>query len=269
MALVLTGACMAPPAQVAAPSDVPASATADRLPSLDPVEFRLVERVADGDTLTLAGGERVRILGIDTPELKHPDPAVRDLAQAARRELQAATEGERVRVIAARTGDERDRFGRLLAYIEVADTPADIGERLIVAGLARPYPSAHPRAARYRELAREARAAGRGMWAAEPARILGLLPEADIACSQAAAHEGRRVRVRGRLDAQARAERVHRLSLRCADGALEIIVFPSRYDEIPLELIEAWRKAEIAITGKISLYKGKPQIVLEDPFQVD
>ena len=35
-------------------------------------DFEVVERVVDGDTLLLASGERVRLIGIDTPETKHP-----------------------------------------------------------------------------------------------------------------------------------------------------------------------------------------------------
>jgi micrococcal nuclease len=39
-------------------------------------DFEVVERVVDGDTLVLTSGERVRLIGVDTPETKHPKKPV-------------------------------------------------------------------------------------------------------------------------------------------------------------------------------------------------
>ena len=39
-------------------------------------DFDVVERVVDGDTLLLQSGERVRLIGVDTPEIKHPKKPV-------------------------------------------------------------------------------------------------------------------------------------------------------------------------------------------------
>ena len=38
----------------------------------DSAALRTVERVIDGDTIVLDGGERVRLIGVDTPETVHP-----------------------------------------------------------------------------------------------------------------------------------------------------------------------------------------------------
>jgi endonuclease YncB( thermonuclease family) len=43
----------------------------DRAVPLDG-NYRVVERVIDGDTLAMANGERVRLIDVDTPETKHP-----------------------------------------------------------------------------------------------------------------------------------------------------------------------------------------------------
>jgi micrococcal nuclease len=46
-------------------------------PSVQPAgDFVVVARAIDGDTLELAGGERVRLIGVDTPETKHPQKPV-------------------------------------------------------------------------------------------------------------------------------------------------------------------------------------------------
>src|SRR5262245_14463964 len=43
----------------------------------------LVERVVDGDTLVIAGGDRVRLIGVDTPETHHPTKAAQPFGQEA------------------------------------------------------------------------------------------------------------------------------------------------------------------------------------------
>lgn len=94
-----------------------------------------VARVIDGDTIVLTDDTRVRVLGIDTPEL-HPKQCggtqARDFTRAA---LPAGSE---VVLTADFTQDDRDRYGRLLRYVT---TPAgtDLGHELLAAGWAKVY----------------------------------------------------------------------------------------------------------------------------------
>jgi micrococcal nuclease len=44
-------------------------------PDVTSGEFECVQRVVDGDTLVLGTGERVRLLGVNTPETVHPKKA--------------------------------------------------------------------------------------------------------------------------------------------------------------------------------------------------
>ena len=77
-----------------------------------------VVHVVDGDTLRVALGdrvERVRYIGIDTPESKRPDTPVQCFARAAARANARLVGGERVRLVL--DVEQRDRFGRLLAYV--------------------------------------------------------------------------------------------------------------------------------------------------------
>jgi micrococcal nuclease len=57
-------------------------------------EWRQVTRVIDGDTLVLDGGERVRLIGVDTPETVHPQKPVEYFGKEAsaftRRTVEAA-----------------------------------------------------------------------------------------------------------------------------------------------------------------------------------
>jgi endonuclease YncB( thermonuclease family) len=86
----------------------------------------LVTSVIDGDTLDLANGERVRLVGIDTPEVGECG------YEKARDRLIALVEGERVTL--AESDEDRDRYGRLLRYVDLG--PLDAGLRLVKDGLA-------------------------------------------------------------------------------------------------------------------------------------
>ena len=75
-------------------------------------------RVVDGDTIRVAlpsGEERVRYIGIDTPESVKPGSPVECFAKRASAFNERLVAGERVRLV--RDVEERDRYGRLLAYV--------------------------------------------------------------------------------------------------------------------------------------------------------
>ena len=73
------------------------------------------QRITDGDTLRLRDGRRVRLIGINTPELGRNGKTSEPYAQAARRALQALAEGATLYLV---TGSEAtDRYGRTLAYL--------------------------------------------------------------------------------------------------------------------------------------------------------
>ena len=78
------------------------------------LEQHRVEYVVDGDTLHLAGGEKLRLVGVNTPELGRDGRPDEPLARAARKSLQAELGSGRVWLQEA--AEQRDRHGRLLAY---------------------------------------------------------------------------------------------------------------------------------------------------------
>ena len=83
------------------------------------VEWRDVERVVDGDTLVLDGGERVRLIGVDTPETVHPKKPVERFGKEASGFTQKLAEGKRVRL--EYDAERTDRYGRTLAYVFLED----------------------------------------------------------------------------------------------------------------------------------------------------
>lgn len=127
-----------------------------------------VERVVDGDTIAVTIGdrqERVRYLGVDTPETVKPNTPVECWGEAAsalnRRLVQA---GE---TLTLQFDQElRDRYDRLLAYVYRARDGLFVNARLVRDGAARTL-SIRPNTAHAIELARlqsSARDARRGLW---------------------------------------------------------------------------------------------------------
>jgi micrococcal nuclease len=78
-----------------------------------------VKRVIDGDTLVLANDERVRLIGVDTPETKHPRKPVQRFGKEASLFTKRMVEGKEVRL--EFDWQKRDKYGRLLAYIYLLD----------------------------------------------------------------------------------------------------------------------------------------------------
>ena len=87
-------------------------------------QYRMVRRVVDGDTLVLENGERVRLIGVDTPETKHPKKPVEYFGKEASRFTRKMVEGKRVRLefdqANAYTG-HKDKYRRTLAYVFLED----------------------------------------------------------------------------------------------------------------------------------------------------
>jgi micrococcal nuclease len=92
----------------------------------------LVTRAVDGDTLKLENGERVRLIGIDTPEMHESAKLYRDsqrantdvntikaLGRKSYRFTRELVEGKHVRL--EFDLEKRDKYGRLLAYVYLKD----------------------------------------------------------------------------------------------------------------------------------------------------
>jgi micrococcal nuclease len=99
-------------------------------------------QVIDGDTLDLdidlgmyfRATKRVRLKGIDTPELRGKD---KERAVAARTEVTIWTDG--VELLIRTELDETDKYGRLLADVWVDGLATSLSDHLVGRGLARRY----------------------------------------------------------------------------------------------------------------------------------
>lgn len=154
------------PAPVAAPS--PAAPRPTSAPAPRAVAGLLVPvvGVTDGDTIKVRVGgvtERVRLIGLDAPELRGDEC----WAQKASSRMQSLVQSRSVRLVADRTQDDRDRYGRLLRHVVTGDGRL-VAQVLIEGGFAKEYTydAAYAHRAAYVAAEKRARAGKLGVWSA-------------------------------------------------------------------------------------------------------
>jgi micrococcal nuclease len=100
-----------------------------------------VVAVHDGDTITVridGHTEKVRLVGIDSPELKDERQAYHDAAYAARDYARSRLGGETVTLEPEPRQADRDKYQRLLRYV-ILDDGTNVNEDLVRKGYARVY----------------------------------------------------------------------------------------------------------------------------------
>lgn len=133
-------------------------------PPKDVAGYVRVTRVIDGDTFEIAGGEHVRLIGVNTPEIHHPTKGIEPYGKEAAAFTKKLLEGKYVRL--EKDVQERDRYGRLLAYVYLVDGTF-VNAELLRQGYAQVM-TVPPNVRHQEEFLRlqaEAREQKRGLWA--------------------------------------------------------------------------------------------------------
>lgn len=136
--------------------------TRDQAPTYD------VVRVVDGDTIVIneAGSSiTVRLIGVDTPETKHPKKPIEHYGPEATTFTRNLLRGEKVRLKGRSANDDTDRYDRRLAFVYREPDGLFINEELVRQGYARAYtryPFKH--SDRFLDWQSKAQAAKRGLW---------------------------------------------------------------------------------------------------------
>jgi len=213
-----------------------------------------VVRVADGDTITIRFADqverKVRLIGVDAPEIQDPREDVAYRAFLARRF--AVHYLYRQDVTLTYDFPQLDEYGRVLAYVwpgkEKLFNDFIIRQGFAAAFLKYPFRKDYQK--RFRGAEAEARKKGRGFWRPEGA--------AAIAPSEVRSRLGEVVSVRFRCAEISK--KYSYLYLRSADGTIEALVPHPRLVAFPG--IHGCLGKEIIVSGFLEEYKGQPQVML-------
>ena len=157
--------------------ETPARLSAPREASPAPLQKGRVVNVHDGDTITVrlsTGNVKVRLVGIDSPELDDERPEYRAAGLAARDYARSIVDGITVTLEADTKQPDRDRYDRLLRYVILGDG-TNLNEELVRKGYARVYDRfKFDLKVKFREAEAEARAGSLGLWNLPdgPARVV-------------------------------------------------------------------------------------------------
>lgn len=176
--LVVTAGCAGLSADVGSTASPDGAGIGDR--TTESLNATVV-RVVDGDTVDVrypdGSTDTVRLLGVDTPEVHVentppefegvPDTdagraCLHTAGEEASTALRERVAGHRVKLVVDETADRRDRYDRLLAYLERDGT--DLNRWLVAGGHARVYDSTFVRSEEYYRAESDAQDRGVGVW---------------------------------------------------------------------------------------------------------
>ncbi len=122
-----------------------------------------VQKIIDGDTVKVSQVGKLRLIGIDTPELKDPRKPVQCFATEASNKAKELLNGRKV-YLAYNPAEKLDKYGRTLAYV-FRDDGLDFNAEMIKLGYAQAYVKyPHPRLEEFVKYGQEAREKKVGLW---------------------------------------------------------------------------------------------------------
>lgn len=131
----------------------------------------VVVDVVDGDTIKvdivgpLYSIETCRLIGVDTPETKHPRMPVQFFGPEATQFVKNMCEGKTVKLYLPSDGEIRGKYGRLLVYVELLNGNI-LNEMIVENGFGYSYTKyKHSKTGLYNKLQKDARSRKRGLWA--------------------------------------------------------------------------------------------------------
>ena len=238
------------------------------IPAFDPQRLRYtVVKVPDGDTVYLSNGDRIRLLGINAPEIAHRnrqgEPGGEQAAKFLRDLLMGSGEGEQEgqRVGLVDDVERQDHYKRRLAHL-FDDQGNNLNQLMVEQGLAFVY--LHPPNLKFSDdyLAAEqrARAEQRGLWALDRYQVRSMRKAGDWRNSFR--------RLRGRLKSVQHKRKYSYLKFSSGLTA-----------SIPKQYLQSFRAAgkdpddligqELVIRGWVKRYRGKPSMFLNHPSHIE
>lgn len=237
--------------------------TRDSRPAADFIEADVV-KVIDGDTVEIKGGERVRYIGIDTPEIDQI------FYQEAKDRNNGLVYGKKVRLDICKS-QPRDKYGRLLAWVYVDDI--FVNAALIKEGYARILtipPCGIEKEDEFKNYEKSARDRRFGVWAKD-GRLLDKSEE-TISAGEANRYIGKTKTVKGKVVNVFESRKAIFLNFG-GDYKKDftVVIFRKNIGEFEkkgIDPVKFYKGKEILATGRIKEYNGT-EIVANDPSQIE
>jgi micrococcal nuclease len=220
---------------------------------------RTVTAVLDGDTVELDGGERVRLLGVNAPEIAHRSHPAEPGGPEAHRFLAGLLQGRRVRLEYG--AGKRDPYGRTLAHL-FDEHGGNINLSLLRAGHA--HVSVHPpdfgHLDEYFRAEAEARRHRAGIWALERYQVQPASRAADLRNSHRL--------LRGRVRRVEKGKNGWALYL---PGQLRVVIGNGDLQRFTTRGIHpsGLLHREIVVAGWVRQRKGHPYLAVHHPGQIE
>ena len=243
-----------------------------------------VVRVIDGDTVavTVEGerGERmVRYLGIDAPERgKNGEPG-EPFAEEAFEYNRALVEGKTVWLEFDK--QRKDKYDRLLAYVYLDPLKLSMVNAIFLSqGYATLMiiPPNVKYADQFEMLQKEAKENKRGLWGGEKPEKRQGIPEITVEEleNNLKRYLGKICSVRYKVERTSKSKKSGTIFLNSrAKEYLKhfvVVIFPSSVEKFQRKGIEPekyYLNRKIRVTGRVQLYKGQPEIIADDPSQIE
>lgn len=226
--------------------------------------FAYVRHVIDGDTIILKNGERIRYLGIDSPERGEP------YYDEARKRNIALCAGKRLRLVVC-GAEPKDRYGRTLAWVWAGDT--FVNAALLEEGLAKSMiiaPCGIEKEAEFKRLEKTAQGLRRGLWSLKSDGAEGVI---TIPSHEARNYIGKAVKVLGAVSDVHKTRNAVFIDFGGTRqrAVFRAVIFRGSFDEFSAIGIDpfAYRGKTMTVQGVIKDYKGTAEIIVKLPTQVE
>jgi endonuclease YncB( thermonuclease family) len=252
-------------------------------------DFQSVSRVIDGDTFDTGRGQRIRLIGVDTPEISDPRKPVEWFAREASKKLKEWIDGEPVclKKDIDKTRDT-DKYGRLLSYVWKYDDNETntffVNAEIIKQG----YGFAYTRFPfqyldDFRELERQARENNRGLWNREKQEqweqdvkknraFAGTCGEDSTICPEDAQYNmGKQKTVRFFVEKSFDSGKAVFLNSKNNykdPRNFTAVIFQTDRQRFPPSPEDAYWGKTIDVSGRIKKYKGRAEIILQNISQI-
>jgi micrococcal nuclease len=228
-------------------------------------EEAFIVKVIDGDTMETASGDTLRLLGIDTPEIYWESGEAEYFAWEAKKYSSEKLLKKNVELEFDQ--QKKDNYGRMLVYVFYEGE--NFNEKLLEKGYAslmiitpnKKYEK------EFRAASEEARKENRGIW--DKVETLSAdLPVINY--KEAENYLGRKVIIKGNIIDTAQLEDITFLNFsHNYRNTLSIVIFNSNLSKFSYQPAEYLKDKEVMILGEVEMYDGAPQIIVEDPENIN